>query len=54
MAFDANLSILIVDDYKTMLRNIHNLLEQLSFTNVDEVADGARLWPSCARGNTVS
>jgi two-component system chemotaxis response regulator CheY len=41
MAFDANLSILIVDDYKTMLRIIRNLLKQLSFTNVDEAADGS-------------
>ena len=42
MAFDANLSILIVDDYKTMLRIIRNLLKQLSFANVDEAADGSR------------
>jgi two-component system, chemotaxis family, chemotaxis protein CheY len=41
MAFDRNLSILIVDDYKTMLRIIRNLLRQLSFTNVDEASDGS-------------
>ena len=32
--------ILIVDDYKTMLRIIRNLLSQLGFNNVDEATDG--------------
>src|SRR5690606_17083678 len=32
--------ILIVDDYKTMLRIIRNLLKQLDFVNVDEATDG--------------
>ena len=36
-----SLSILIVDDYKTMLRIIRNLLNQLGFHNVDEATDGA-------------
>ncbi len=36
-----NMTILIVDDYKTMLRIIRNLLKQLGFNNVDEAADGA-------------
>jgi two-component system chemotaxis response regulator CheY len=40
MAVDKNMSILIVDDYKTMLRIIRNLLKQLGFTNVDEAMDG--------------
>lgn len=40
MAIDPNLPILIVDDYKTMLRIIRNLLKQSSLTNVDEAADG--------------
>jgi two-component system chemotaxis response regulator CheY len=35
------MSILIVDDYKTMLRIIRNLLKQLGFDNVDEASDGA-------------
>jgi two-component system chemotaxis response regulator CheY len=34
------LSILIVDDYKTMLRIIRNLLHQLGFSNVEEAMDG--------------
>lgn len=32
--------ILIVDDYKTMLRIIGNLLRQLGFQNIDEAYDG--------------
>lgn len=40
MAVDKNMPILIVDDYKTMLRIIRNLLKQLGFTNVDEAMDG--------------
>lgn len=41
MALDPSLPILIVDDYKTMLRIIRNLLKQLGFTNVDEASDGS-------------
>lgn len=40
MAVDFNMPILIVDDYKTMLRIIKNLLNQLKFTNIDEASDG--------------
>jgi two-component system, chemotaxis family, chemotaxis protein CheY len=42
MAVDKNLPILIVDDYKTMLRIIRALLRQLDFANVDEATDGAQ------------
>ncbi len=38
---DKNMSILIVDDYKTMLRIIRNLLKQLGFNQVDEAIDGS-------------
>ncbi|WP_340118629.1 response regulator [Pelagibius sp. 7325] len=38
---DMSMPILIVDDYKTMLRIIRNLLKQLGFTNVDEATDGS-------------
>lgn len=41
MAVDMNMKILIVDDYKTMLRILRNLLRQLNFVNVDEASDGA-------------
>jgi two-component system chemotaxis response regulator CheY len=40
MAADASMSILIVDDYNTMIRIIRNLLKQLGFNNVDEATDG--------------
>ncbi len=35
------MKILIVDDYKTMLRIIRNLLSELGFKNVDEATDGS-------------
>jgi len=41
MAVDKNMPILIVDDYKTMLRIIRNLLKQLGFDNVEEASDGS-------------
>ena len=37
---DKNTNVLIVDDYKTMLRIIRNLLKQLDFNNVEEASDG--------------
>ena len=40
MSVDKSMHILIVDDYKTMLRIIRNLLKQLGFENVDEATDG--------------
>jgi len=36
------MNVLIVDDYKTMLRIIRNLLKQLGFNNVDEALDGTQ------------
>src|SRR4051812_35405826 len=36
----SNLKILIVDDYKTMLRVIRNLLLQIGFREIDEATDG--------------
>ncbi len=41
MAVDMNMNILIVDDYKTMLRILRNLLRQLNFVNIDEATDGS-------------
>ena len=38
-AIDMNMPILVVDDYKTMLRILNNLLKQLGFSNVDEAMD---------------
>jgi two-component system chemotaxis response regulator CheY len=41
MAVDGSMSILVVDDYHTMIRIIRNLLKQLGFQNVDEATDGS-------------
>ena len=40
MAMDKTTKVWIVDDYKTMLRIIRNLLKQLEFDNVEEASDG--------------
>ena len=40
MSVNLEMNVLIVDDYKTMLRVIRNLLAQLGFKNVDEATDG--------------
>eukprot|EP01037_Dinobryon_pediforme_P033139 gene33139-38447_t len=40
MALDLNMPILVVDDYKTMIRIIRNLLKQLGFDDVDDASDG--------------
>ncbi len=45
---DTSADVLIVDDYKTMLRIVRNLLKQIHFHNVDEASDGRRRWRSCA------
>ncbi len=41
MAVDKEMPILVVDDYKTMVRIIRNLLKQLGFNNVDSASDGS-------------
>lgn len=41
MAVDTNMKVLIVDDYKTMLRIVRNLLRQLGLNNVEEAMDGS-------------
>ncbi|MBN9543675.1 MAG: response regulator [Alphaproteobacteria bacterium] len=38
---DKNMNILVVDDYKTMIRIIKNLLNQLGFSNVEEATNGS-------------
>lgn len=40
MIADANMRVLIVDDYDAMLRIMRNLLRQLNFNNVEEARDG--------------
>jgi two-component system chemotaxis response regulator CheY len=51
MALDKNMQVLIVDDYKTMLRIIRNLLKQLDFDNVDEATDGTEALNKLRAGN---
>ncbi|GHD60975.1 response regulator [Thalassobaculum fulvum] len=51
MAVDKNMAVLIVDDYKTMLRIIRNLLRQIGFNNVDEASDGATALQKLRRDN---
>ncbi len=41
MAVDYTMPVLVVDDYKTMIRIIRNLLKQIGFDDVDEAADGS-------------
>jgi two-component system chemotaxis response regulator CheY len=41
MAVDKSMSVLVVDDYKTMVRIVRGLLEQLGFRNIDDAMDGA-------------
>jgi two-component system, chemotaxis family, chemotaxis protein CheY len=40
MSTDVGMPILIVDDYKTMIRIIRNLLKQFGFYDVDDATDG--------------
>src|ERR1700709_139230 len=41
MAVDTSMSVLVVDDYNTMIRIIRNLLKQLGFENIDDASDGS-------------
>ncbi len=40
MALDPKMSVLVVDDYSTMVRIIRNLLRQLGFSDIDDAPDG--------------
>lgn len=40
MAVDKSMNVLVVDDYKTMVRIVRGLLEQLGFKNIDDAIDG--------------
>jgi two-component system chemotaxis response regulator CheY len=41
MAVDLTKPVLVVDDYNTMIRIMHNLLQQLGFEQVDDASDGS-------------
>lgn len=45
------MNVLIVDDYKTMLRIIRNLLKQIDFNSVEEATDGAEALAKLRHGN---
>jgi two-component system chemotaxis response regulator CheY len=40
MSVDKTMRVLVVDDYKSMVRIIRGLVEQLGFQNVDDATDG--------------
>lgn len=40
MAVDLAMNVLVVDDYKTMVRIVRSLLQQLGFQNIDDAGDG--------------
>ena len=40
MADDLKMPVLIVDDYRTMLRIVRNLLNKIGFSDIDEATDG--------------
>ena len=39
MALDKTMNVLVVDDYKTMVRIIRSLLQQLGFQNIEDAGD---------------
>ena len=41
MAADKSMNVLVVDDYKSMVRIVRGMLNQLGFVNVDVAPDGA-------------
>ena len=41
MAVDLSILVLVVDDYRTMVRIFRNLLRQLGFEDIDDASDGA-------------
>ena len=51
MPIDKSMNVLIVDDYKTMLRIIRNLLKQIEFNNVEEASDGGDALVKLRTGN---
>jgi two-component system chemotaxis response regulator CheY len=51
MVLDKSMNVLIVDDYKTVLRIVRNLLKQIEFNNVEEATDGAEALTKLRSGN---
>lgn len=51
MAVDNAMNVLVVDDYKTMVRIIGSLLKRIGFSNVDEALDGNSALDKLRSGN---
>jgi two-component system, chemotaxis family, chemotaxis protein CheY len=51
MPLEKSTPILVVDDYKTMIRIIRNLLKQLELDNVEEATDGGSALRKLREGN---
>jgi two-component system chemotaxis response regulator CheY len=50
MAVDLTKPVLVVDDYNTMIRIMHNLLKQLGFEQVDDASDGSTALTKLRKG----
>ena len=53
MAVDLTKPVLVVDDYNTMIRIMHNLLQQLGFEQVDDASDGSTALANCGGVTTA-
>lgn len=42
MAVNMNMRILVVDDFKTMIKIVESLLRQMGFRNIDDASDGTQ------------
>ena len=51
MSVDLSMPILVVDDYKTMVRIIQNLLKSLGFTNIDAAASAEEAFDKIKSNN---
>lgn len=49
--FDANIKILVVDDFSTMRRIVKNILKQLGYQNIEEAEDGAQAYSKLKSGD---
>lgn len=49
--FDANIKILVVDDFSTMRRIVKNILRQLGYQNIEEAEDGAQAYSKLKSGD---
>lgn len=54
MAVDKSMNVLVVDDYKTMIRIVRGLLQQLGFHNIDDATDGPSALDKFSTGTTAS